>query len=359
MRILFLLPLTAIFITAAVVAAFVAAFTHPAIPASAQTATGAASLDVACTGTPIPSGIDTVTRCTFTARNIGSTPLDKLKLTLAATQNLAIPDRYYFFAATRDGQPLAIAPGDLEYAFNDLAPGVQSVIVLTIIIRSTRTYGADAILVRRSETWNVPDQIFDTELIQGEVSAATTPTLAITLDSVPPGGVGGEAPPREGLLTVENSTTGPIDGVELSLAFGTPAEVIVTSPELPDLQLQRSPDRAIIPVGRLVPGQLRRFSISFASSSDAQCQFASPAVTVTSNGNLIAAKISDTSIALGTCDYSGQQGGGGPESLPQGGSGPGGQSSRARYVEVVSLLVAGLAFAALGVRLRMRQRSLR
>lgn len=101
-----------------------------------------ASLDYVCDPQSVPEGVDTLLRCRVVATNTGTVPLPDVWFGFVPAPDVAIPDRYYFFAARLDGIPLDINSGQINYDLGAIPPGGERVLELDVIVRVTQPSGA-------------------------------------------------------------------------------------------------------------------------------------------------------------------------------------------------------------------------
>lgn len=156
-----------------------------------------ATLDYSCDTTRVPSGVDTLLRCRAVARNQSSDVLEDVWFGFGGAGNVPPPDRYYFFAARLDGRVQEPSPGDITYSLGDIAPGVERVLELDVIVRVTQPSGALARLYAGDGTATA----YDEEAVVIEPDDAA-PDVTIRMDLSQPSG-----DPRRSyaLLTVKDS----------------------------------------------------------------------------------------------------------------------------------------------------------
>ena len=108
---------------------------------------GNAALEVSCTPQPVPANVDTLISCRFVARNNGPVPYPDARIDLVPASALPIPDRYLFFSASLDGVPFEVGTSQTSFALGEIGTREQRTLVLDVVVRSSRSSGAEAVLV--------------------------------------------------------------------------------------------------------------------------------------------------------------------------------------------------------------------
>ena len=309
---------------------------------------GSATLEYRCAPKSAPSGIDTLMRCTFTARNTGGTVLANARLVFQPAANLAIPDAYYFFRARRDGVDLGATANGLDYAFGDLAPGASRTLDIDVIARSTHRAGADAVLVAGPTYAR-----YASVTISAEPGPPTAAPLAVTLTRWDTGDTSTPVDSTTYKLDVQNGRRLTLRNVRIELAYGQTATLdapasVWEAGATKGYAVWALPDP-------LAPGDGAQSFMRFKSDGS-RCPFVYPAVVVTADGDagrtMTVAAISDRAASLGAC--TGQGGGGDASalSLPQGGTGGGTGGDSLGMPAPVFALVLGLLLVAAGLSVR-------
>ena len=315
----------------------------------AQEPARAATLEYECRPAAIPTAIDTLVSCTFTARNTGSTPINAARVTFLASSG-RLPDAYYFLSAGAKG--IADAPvseGQLDYAIGDLAPGAMNTLSIEVIIRSSEPYAADAVLLGGDA------HEYARVAINGAVGADPPRPAVMTL--IYEKDAGGQPMATFG-ISISNRLKQPLDA-KLRLYFGENA--VLATPD----RWQVEQGMATRVISGVAPGEGYNVTVTFAPGPR-PCPFVHPAaVLVTADAE--AAAIGDGSAALGAC---GGQGGGEPinagasldrgdtrvSSLPPTGEGAPSSSRRASVRFLLYVLAFGGLVVAAGVSVRRSRR---
>lgn len=284
----------------------------------AQDGAPAATLDEQCLPAVLPSGVDTLVSCTFTAHNSGAVALANARLSIGAKPDAQIPDSYYFFRASRNGVGQPISEGTLTYDYGDIAPGVSSTLALDIIVRTAHPYAATAQLAA-GDTGDV----LATADLGADVGGASTSPIAVTLKRVGDAFVTTSARFE---LQVRNNSGAAVHNLTVELDRGESATLSPAVGWAPG----DAPHHETYAIDNLAAGQSAAQTLTFVAN-DLPCPFVHPAVVVTAEsdtGPVTAAAIAEGSASLGDCDG---QGGGGvslpnPQAtlldLPTTGSGP-------------------------------------
>jgi hypothetical protein len=321
----------------------------------AQDADPSATLEYDCSPTPIPSGIDTLVSCTFTAHNTGSAALRDVRLTFQPGAG-SLPDAYYFFGATLDARPLSINETQTDYELGDLAPDARAKLVIDVIVRASHSYVAEAVLTAD------PDM---TELAR--VTVAGTPggnATALSVKLAPAvGGYDGE-PRILFLLTIENHGRTPIRQATGEAAYASDLEMPPTGEGTgyTEWRIDR-PGHAVYAAqyeggGEISPGGQRIENLPFRPRNTGPCTFVHPAVVVTAE---VWPGVAATSVAIAAAGtWTGECPGGAAATgfvsgLPSGGDGAmsgGGGGIRA----MLFILAFGGLLVAAGLSVRRARR---
>jgi len=319
--------------------------------AKAQKVGGAATLEGRCDPSSIPADVDTLVRCTFTARNTGAVRLDGARLQFQPGNGSA-PDAYYFFAASLDGTPLSVAPSTLDYGFGDLSPGATSTLDISVIVRSSHPYGASAVLIA------APDATEYARAQLGGTLDASPPRLIAGLEPAPSWSMEG-TPGVLFAINLDNHTGQMITALHLETASG--ASILPYAGDADTRFAFWSPGRqeghATMDLGGALPdgshGSLD--NLYFPPDANEPCAYVRPAVviTVTTDGgeHLTAAAIATEGANVD--DGCGDIGGGVAKGLPGTGDG----ASRASGGDTVHrvLLVLALGGFLVGAGLSVRR----
>ncbi len=307
---------------------------------------GSATLDGRCAPQSAPAGVDTLMQCTFTARNSGETVLPNARLFFQPAANLAIPDAYYFFRASRDGVDLGATENALDYAFGDLAPGASSTLDIDVIVRSTHPSGAEAVLVAGRSVLEAYARV----TISGEPGPASNTLLAVTLTRIPPDAGFGPVASASYELRLTNNSGTTLRNTKVDVAYGPSA---VLDPL--DGWTAEGNGHAVHIAGPIAPGQVIPWSLTFTANGQ-PCPYVRPAVVVTADGDagrtMTVAAISASVASLGAC--TGHGGGGDAQalSLPSSGSGGSAGSDGPGMPAPVFALALGLFLVAAGYSVR-------
>jgi len=248
-----------------------------ALPAGAQaTPGGGVSLNVACDPTEVPAGVESLVECNIVARNEGAATLAVARIAFTPpSAAVPLPDRYYFFSVQVDGAERDTSGGGgTVYEVGDIAPGVERVVTVRVIVRSAGDFGADVVLVTGAE---------------GRDLARSAVNIAVR----------GEAPPVDVKLLDEGrvSSTGAIslgiqmhnrsqDAIDSSdVEFAPGGRVTASSGRMPLARVPGTLDTAprySLSLGTIAPGWIFEEPLSLRSSSN-PCDPAQPAVLVTAH----------------------------------------------------------------------------
>jgi hypothetical protein len=292
-----------------------------------------AELGGGCDGGHVAPGVDSVVTCLISAINTGGERIDAPRLVFVPAPNVAIPERYFFFSETLDGEPQPTTGADTVYQFNPIEPGESSRIELEIIVNASRPFGAEIQLA--DETHGVFDR-------QTFVTTPPDPTEGPTLRVLQDDSVAPSATSAAFRIEFRDSEVGTIPRAGVEAHPGASARV-------------SHADRGTLgPEGRwlfevddvVTPGG---FSLSFATeSTDNQCLYAAPAAVA----RMTIAGEPVTLAALAPlpsgCGSTGSFDASGVTSLGQGGFGPG-QAAVESSVALIAMLLGMFGFAAIGV----------
>ncbi|MHB8376602.1 MAG: hypothetical protein ACYDEB_06555 [Dehalococcoidia bacterium] len=302
---------------------------------------GSATLEAQCRPRTLPSGIDTLVTCIFTARSTAAVTLANATLEFQPGQG-ALPDAYYFLSAVRKGAADApVAENQLDYDLGDLAPGATVTLAIEVIVRSGHPYAPDAVLLAGADRHQYARLALGSDVAPAE-AARLVVSLAVRRDD-------SGQPTHVFDLAVRNDTGAAINGAKLLLFYGesaalSPAGAWQIGPGGP----------AVRTLGVLQPSGTMRETLTFVSNG-VPCAYAHPAILVIAAGppEGTFAAISDGGAALGTCI--GGQGGGGdaqPLTLPQGGTGGAGGADGLGMPAPVFAIALGLLLVAAGLSVR-------
>ena len=285
-----------------------------------QEAGASATLDYDCGPTSIPSGIDTLVRCTFTAHNTGSAVLRDVRLTFQPGAG-SLPDAYYFFGATLDAKPLSINETQTDYELGDLAPDARATLVIDVIVRASHSYVAEAVLTA------APDMTELARVTVGGAPGGNTPALSVRLA---PAVQGYDGEPRIlFLLTIENRGPAPIRQATGEAAFASDLGMLPTGEGTgytgwrPDRDGHASYLGVHEAPGEIPPGGQRIENLPFRPRDTGPCTFVHPAVVLTADvgsGPVTAAAIAEQGLWTGECP-GGAAATVGVSRLPSGGDG--------------------------------------
>ena len=317
---------------------------------------GSATLERQCAPEELQSGVDTLLRCTFTARNTGSVPLAGATVEFQATSG-ALPDAYYFWSAARDRLPLPVFEGQLDYPFGDIAAGASSSLDIEVIVRSTHAFAADAVLLAGADR-----HVYARQAVGRDVVPAGEPQL--TAQFVSKRSANGEPSAVFG-LTVRNQSDRAFTNVEIAVATGPSATAHPTAE-----WVDKRDGFVLTAIPKLAPGESYETALSF-EGKEQPCAFVHPAAVISAvdgNVGISAAAIADAGASLGEC--TGQGGGGDvPAQTTERGSGGAavialpsagtGASIGSPVRAVLASALLGLLLGAAGLSVRRTHRSRR
>lgn len=107
-------------------------------------------LTASCNPSRVATDVDALITCQFVATNRGATPLPRARLMFAPSPDLLIPS-YHFLSYRLNGVDQPHRSYDIVYSFGDIAPRGSSAILLEIVVRGSRRFGADAQLYQESD----------------------------------------------------------------------------------------------------------------------------------------------------------------------------------------------------------------
>ena len=325
----------------------VALLAFAARPAHAQEQSPSGSLTYVCSPDAVPTGIDSVLDCTFTALNEGDTAITRPRLNFAPSGAVSPPDRYYFFSYDLDGTAKEPGPAaaSLTFDFNPIAPGEASEMRLRVIVRATREFGADVQLLGGEY-----EPVLDRGTLSLDVGA-TPPAISFTIDSqelatdLARDDGGQEAAFN---LTFDNPSGDTTVDVELNTGYRYVAGGVVAWNEVL-VDNARSGWRHYRAPLDVVNGRTG-YSLMLSSAAGI-CLQAMPAVIATAHldtGDVVVAALGE---APANCDGSGINVD--AAGLPAGGAGPG-QHSRAPAPWIAVLGASGAALVIAGGAIRRR-----
>jgi hypothetical protein len=321
-------------IVSVLVAVALAALASFVVRGGAQEPEGvSAEMGGGCDGSRVTRGTDSVVTCLISAINTGGERIEAPRLVFVPAPNVPIPERYFFFSETLDGETKPTTGADTVYEFNPIDPGQSSRIEFEIIVNASGTFGAEIQLA--DETHGLLDR--QTFVITPPESAVSTRLRVVRDDS-------DSLSAASAAFRIEfaDSEVGTIPHASVEAHPGASARVSDT-----DRGTRGPTGRWLFEVDDIVtPGG---FSVSFSTeSTDGECLYATPAavarITIAGDPLTLAALAPPPSGCGGTSSF----GASGVMSLGQGGFGPE-RTAVESSLALLAMLAGALGFAAVGV----------